>query len=111
MTVEPHYLKDINLMQPLIPFFFAAFCATAAFAADPTPQKPGAAARADAGQAINTVCPVSGDIVGSVGKPVYAEYHGKKIAFCCRDCAKKFYKNPDKYGALAEKNQSANEGL
>jgi YHS domain-containing protein len=104
-------------MQPSILFLFAAFCATAAFGADPAPQQAAAAARADAGQAadagqtINTVCPVSGDTVGSVGKPVYAEYHGKKIAFCCKDCAKKFYKNPDKYGALAEKNQSANEGM
>jgi YHS domain-containing protein len=98
-------------MQPSIRFVFAAFCATATLAADPAPQTPAAATRADAGQAINTVCPVSGDTVGSVGKPVYAEYHGKKIAFCCKDCAKKFYKNPDKYGPLAEKNQSADEGM
>lgn len=98
-------------MKPSIPFLFAAFCTMAAFAADPAPQKPAAATRADAGQATNTVCPVSGDKVGSVGKPVYVEYHGKRIAFCCKDCVKKFYKNPDKYGALAEKNQSANEGL
>ena len=96
-------------MHASIPFF-VVFCATAASAADPASQKPVAATRADSGQAVNTVCPVSGDRVGSVGKPVYAEYHGKKVAFCCKDCVKKFYKNPDRYGALAERNQSANEG-
>jgi YHS domain-containing protein len=97
-------------MKRFIPILLAAFCASAAFAADPAGHQPVPAAT-DAKQAINTVCPVSGDKVGSVGKPVYAEYHGKKIAFCCKDCVKKFHKNPDKYGALAEKNQTADEGM
>ena len=76
-------------------------------ATDPVP-RPAAPAGA---QAINTTCPVSGDEVGSVGKPVYVEYNGKKIAFCCKDCVKKFRKNPDKYSKLAEKNESAHEGM
>ncbi|MBV9491693.1 MAG: YHS domain-containing protein [Verrucomicrobia bacterium] len=76
-------------------------------ATDPAP-RPAASAQA---QAINTICPVSGDQVGSVGKPVYVEYNGKKIAFCCKDCVKKFRKNPDKYAKLAEKNESAHEGM
>jgi YHS domain-containing protein len=97
-------------MKPCLSFLLAAFCASVAFAADPVGNPPASAAAADASQAINTVCPVSGDPVGSVGKRAYAEYHGKRIAFCCRDCVKKFHKNPDKYGALAEKNQSADEG-
>ena len=105
---NPVLPRPTPFMQPSIPLFFAAFCATAAFAADPTPRNP---TRVDAGQAINTVCPVSGDKVGSLGRPVYAEYHGKKIAFCCKDCVKKFYKNPDKYGALAEQNRSAGEDM
>jgi YHS domain-containing protein len=84
-----------------------------AFAADPSPA-PSASAAPSAqasNQAVNTVCPVSGDTVGDVGKPVYAQYQGKTIAFCCKDCLKKFNKNPDKYGPLALKNQSANEEM
>jgi YHS domain-containing protein len=95
-------------MKRFIPFLLAAFYAAAAPAADLASYQPTPAAAA---QSINTICPVSGDRVGSVGKPAYAEYHGKKIAFCCKDCVKKFRKNPDKYGALAEKNQSAGEGM
>ena len=95
-------------MKRFIPFLLVAFYAAAAPAADPAGNPPAAV---DANPAVNAVCPVSGDRVGSVGKPAYAEYHGKKIAFCCKDCVKKFRKNPDKYGALAEKNQSADEGM
>ena len=89
--------------------------AVTAMAADPSPA-PSASAASSApaqtsNQAVNTVCPVSGDTVGDVGKPVYAQYQGKTIAFCCKDCLKKFNKNPDKYGPLALKNQSANEGM
>jgi YHS domain-containing protein len=36
-------------------------------------------------------------------------YKGKKIGFCCRDCPKDFKKDPEKFAALAEKNQ-AQEG-
>ena len=87
------------------------FAAIAAFAADPSTHQPASAAVAKDNKPINTICPVSGDELGSIGKPVYAEYHGKKIGFCCKDCAKKFQKNPDKYGTLAEKNQSAHEDM
>jgi YHS domain-containing protein len=75
----------------------------------PDPQNTSATSSSE--KAVNTVCPVSGDKVGTVGKPVYVEYQGKRIAFCCKDCVKKFRKNPDKYGSLALKNQSANEGM
>jgi hypothetical protein len=101
-----------TLMKRFIPFLLAAFCGSAAFAADSAGNPPTLAAAVDANQAVNTVCPVSGDPVGSVGKPAYAGYHGKQeVAFCCKACVKKFRKNPDKYGALAEKNQSADEGM
>jgi YHS domain-containing protein len=84
-------------------------------ASDPTPAPSASAAPSapaqTSHQAVNTVCPVSGDTVGDVGKPVYVQYQGKTIAFCCKDCLKKFNKNPDKYGPLALKNQSANEGM
>ena len=87
--------------------------ALSAFAADPSPSASAIAApSAQTSQNVsNTVCPVSGDKVGDVGKPVYAQYKGQTIAFCCKSCLKKFNKNPDKYGPLALKNQSANEGV
>jgi YHS domain-containing protein len=87
--------------------------ATGAMAADPNPAPSASAAPSaeTSNKAVNTVCPVSGDTVGDVGKPVYAQYQGKTIAFCCKDCLKKFNKSPDKYGPLALKNQSANEGM
>ena len=87
--------------------------AVSAFAADPSasPSASAAPSAQTSDKAVNTVCPVSGDTVGDVGKPVYAQYQGKTIAFCCKDCLKKFNKNPDKYGPLALQNQSANEGM
>jgi YHS domain-containing protein len=80
-----------------------------AFAAEPPVQTPPLTASAAGGQPINSICPVSGDTVGSVGKPVYGDYHGKTIALCCKDCARQFRKHPDRYGSLAEKNQTAHE--
>jgi YHS domain-containing protein len=60
--------------------------------------------------ATNTVCPVSGDKVGSMGKPYIVEYKGQKIALCCKDCTKDFKKHPAKYAALAAKNTSDKSG-
>ena len=45
--------------------------------------------------------------MGSIGKPVYVEYQGKKLALCCKDCLKDFHRNPAKFAALAEKNEVA----
>jgi YHS domain-containing protein len=59
--------------------------------------------------AINTVCPDSGDKVGSMGKPVYVSYHGKKIALCCQQCLRDFGKNPEKYAPLADKNTASGQ--
>jgi len=42
----------------------------------------------------NKICPVSGDDVS--GKH-YAAYEGKRYAFCCNQCIKKFNRNPEKY--------------
>jgi YHS domain-containing protein len=90
----------------------AAASTISAFAADPGPSPSASAAPSaqTSEKAVNTVCPVSGDTVGDIGKPVYAQYQGKTIALCCKDCLKKFNKNPDKYGQLALKHESANEG-
>lgn len=48
----------------------------------------------------NKFCPVSGDKVS--GKH-FVEYKGKRYSLCCKMCANKFKKDPDKYLAkLAE---------
>lgn len=90
-------------MKVLLSSVFAAVLATTVLADPPSAQKP--AQSQNGSQASNTVCPVSGDEVGSIGKPVYVEYQGKKIALCCKDCVKDFRRDPAKYAALAEKNQ------
>ena len=98
-------------MKTISAFCFTLFTAMAVLAEDPGTHRPASTAVATDSKPINTVCPVSGDELGSVGKPVYAEYHGKKVGFCCKNCARKFQKNPDKYGTLAEKAQSAHEDM
>ena len=42
----------------------------------------------------NTVCPVSGD---KVNPKVTYVFEGKRYAFCCPMCIKKFKKDPKKY--------------
>ncbi len=100
------------MKKQFIALLSAAFTLSA-FAADPSPSSSASAAPSaqTSQKAVNTTCPVSGDAVGDIGKPVYAQYKGQTIAFCCKDCLKKFNKNPDKYGPLALKNQSADEGM
>lgn len=49
----------------------------------------------------NTICPISGR---KANPKATAVYQGKKYAFCCQDCVKKFKENPEKYLAqTAEK--------
>ena len=42
----------------------------------------------------NTICPVSGD---KVNPKVTYVFEGKRYAFCCPMCVKKFKKDPKKY--------------
>src|SRR5258708_22361103 len=100
------------MKKPVIVLLTAVFTLSA-LAAEPNPSASGSAATSakTSQKAANTVCPGSGDKVGDVGKPVYTQYKGQTIAFCCKDCLKKFNKNPDKYGPPALKNQSANEEM
>ena len=57
-----------------------------------TPPEP-AATQASAEQKL---CPVSGH---EIDADVSVMYEGKKVAFCCDDCIKKFKDNPAKYTA------------
>jgi YHS domain-containing protein len=42
-------------------------------------------------------CLVSGNELGSMGKPITKVYNGQEIKFCCKPCIKKFEANPEKY--------------
>jgi YHS domain-containing protein len=44
-----------------------------------------------------TTCPVSGDKLGEMGKPVVFVYQGQEVKLCCPDCKKDFNKDPAKY--------------
>ena len=97
------------MKKELIAVLLAALTVTVC-ATDPSPTASASTASSDA--TVNTVCPVSGNrIVGFIGKPLYAQYQGKNIAVCCNECLTKFQNNPDKYGPLALKNDSANEPM
>jgi len=43
------------------------------------------------------VCIVTGEELGSMGKPVVKVYDEQEIKFCCKSCIKKFEADPAKY--------------
>ena len=44
-----------------------------------------------------TTCVVSGEKLGSMGKPFAYDHEGREIRFCCKNCVKDFKKEPAKY--------------
>ena len=44
-----------------------------------------------------TTCLVSGEKLGSMGKPVELNYQGTEVRFCCAMCVDQFKKDPAKY--------------
>lgn len=44
-----------------------------------------------------TICPVTGDTLGSMGTPYVIVYKGQEVKFCCASCTNDFFKDPDKY--------------
>jgi len=42
-------------------------------------------------------CIVSGEELGSMGKPVSKVHAGQEVKFCCKSCIKKFDKEPDAF--------------
>ena len=42
-------------------------------------------------------CVVSGEKLGSMGKPVMHTHEGNVVMFCCKRCTKSFSKDPEKY--------------
>jgi len=51
------------------------------------------------------VCPVSGDVLSSVGKPYKVTVKGRTVFLCCPDCKEAITKNPDKYLAKLKADQ------
>jgi YHS domain-containing protein len=43
------------------------------------------------------VCPVSGDLLGAMGKPFKTTVNGKTVFLCCQGCEQELKDNPDKY--------------
>jgi YHS domain-containing protein len=43
------------------------------------------------------VCPVSGELLGAMGKPFKTEVKGKTVFLCCQGCEDDLKQNPDKY--------------
>ncbi len=43
------------------------------------------------------VCPVSGELLGSMGKPVKIVVQGRTVFLCCSGCEAAFRKDPEKY--------------
>lgn len=43
------------------------------------------------------VCPVTGDLLGSVGKPIKTRVRGQDVFVCCQGCIKDLRAQPEKY--------------
>jgi YHS domain-containing protein len=50
------------------------------------------------------VCPVSGELLGSMGKPYKITVKGQTVFLCCSGCEEEIRKDPDKF--LAKLNES-----
>ena len=48
------------------------------------------------------VCVVSGEELGSMGKPVVIDHEGTEIRFCCKSCLPDFKKDPEKFVAMVK---------
>ncbi len=49
------------------------------------------------------VCPVSGNVLGEMGKPYKVIIQGRTIFLCCKDCETELRAHPDKYLKKLEK--------
>lgn len=43
------------------------------------------------------VCPVSGEMLGSMGPPMKVDVKGQQVWICCDGCREELQANPDKY--------------
>jgi YHS domain-containing protein len=87
--------------------YFCCKDCPAKFKADPESYFAKAAAEGVVFENIQTTCPVSGEKIDSMGKPVYSDYKGRRVMFCCGACKKPFEKEPEKYLAKLPGEQAA----
>ena len=43
------------------------------------------------------ICPVSGEMLGTMGAPIKLDVNGQQVWICCEGCRKRLLENPDKY--------------
>ena len=55
-------------------------------------------------------CVVSGEKLGSMGKPVTKVHEGREVKFCCKSCIKDFKADPDKYIAKLDQAAKGDQG-
>lgn len=53
------------------------------------------------------LCPVSGQKLGSMGKPVVVEHAGRYLMLCCAGCVEDFKKDPERYMNPADQGEAA----
>lgn len=54
-------------------------------------------------------CLVSDEKLGEMGEPYVMQYEGQTVKFCCKDCLKKFKKDPAKYLKILDDARKAKE--
>ena len=52
------------------------------------------------------VCPVTGEKLGSMGKPVKISVKGRTVFLCCEGCKEAIEKDPEKYLAKLDASQA-----
>lgn len=55
------------------------------------------------------VCVISGEKLGSMGKPHVVTHEGTEVRLCCDDCLDEFNKDPAKYVAMVKAGKAPSE--
>jgi Cu(I)/Ag(I) efflux system membrane fusion protein len=42
-------------------------------------------------------CPVSGDMLGTMGAPIKVDVNGRQVWICCEGCRESLLENPEEY--------------
>ncbi len=90
---SPGGCRTCRKESPAPPALPAANPTAGAGAPAPTSGPPGVPAAPSGGQ---KTCPVTGEELGSMGKPVPVALKGQTVYVCCRGCAAKALADPDK---------------
>lgn len=55
------------------------------------------------------ICPVSGQLLGSMGPPIKVEVDGREVWICCEGCRDPLLENPEKHLASLEADAESTE--